>query len=328
MSGANSFSNADINNPSHGAPNYPPALLREEGEKIADLVPKMLMAAHTAAANMLVGEHLLKKVGHGQNFWQFREYDTHDRPQDIDWRQSAKSDRLYIRERERQTAQTLLLWADNNPGMFWRSDKTLPTKRRVAEILVLALAILSVDNGEMFRLFEDGAKPGRSDKTLETLAIRLLEKHADKNTAHNDTLAILNQVEWTRRSIPVLIGDFLEPVEDMRSTISYLSDRGQGGVIVQVFDPAELDLPYQGRVDYQDMKGNGSELIENVGAIRQDYQQRLSAHRTALRDMVERNGWQFFDIRTDQPLYDLVRLIWLYVSTDALEGKREGLDAR
>ena len=49
-------------------------------------------------------------VGMGENFWQFRPYQTGDTVEGIDWRQSAKGDRLYIRETEWSAAQTVWLW--------------------------------------------------------------------------------------------------------------------------------------------------------------------------------------------------------------------------
>ena len=40
----------------------------------------------------------------------------------IDWRQSAKSDRLFVRETEWEAAQTVALWRDDGAGMDWRSS--------------------------------------------------------------------------------------------------------------------------------------------------------------------------------------------------------------
>ena len=292
-----------------------PTRLRARADEIAALVPKLMMAAHHAAASVMAGEHALKKVGQGQNFWQFREYDTHDRPQDIDWRQSAKSDRVYVREKEHQSAQTLLLWADGHPGMHWRSDEALPTKRRIAETIILSLSIIAIHNGEMFKQFREDAKTGRTDKAVEKMALHLLEYATD-----DPDLSSLGSIRWTRRSLPILVGDFLDPIETLSKTLSRLVERAANGVVVQVLDPAELDLPYQGRVRFSGINGE-EELIENISSIRAEYQEKINAHRAHVKAEVERNGWHFFEITTNSHLAPLVQDIWRLIA-DLLQGEK------
>ena len=293
--------------------------LRLEAERYAQFVPKLLMSAHHAAASVMVGEHTLKRAGQGQNFWQFREYDIHDRPQDIDWRQSGKTDRVYVRERELQTAQTLLLWVDGNKGMDWHSNPQLPTKHFVSCVIACALSIVALRNGEMFKLFQEGAKLGRSEKSLNSLAEDLI--YGFDNTSHH-LLADLHSISWTKRSIPILISDFLHPLDEVRDHISKLAKRSSYGVVVQVLDPAEIDLPYSGRVNFKDPSLSDQQLIENIASVKQDYKDKIAAHRLGVRKHVERFGWSLFDVVTHDDLDQICRNIWFSI-TDFLNANKQ-----
>ena len=51
----------------------------------------------------------------GETFWQFRQFQASDPATVIDWRRSASSDHLYVREREWEAAHTFWLWPDISP---------------------------------------------------------------------------------------------------------------------------------------------------------------------------------------------------------------------
>ena len=75
----------------------------------------------------------------GESFWQFRRYQNEDAAR-IDWRQSAKSQHLYVREREWEAAQTVWFWRDASENMNFKSGAV--SKRARADLLLLALASL------------------------------------------------------------------------------------------------------------------------------------------------------------------------------------------
>ncbi len=82
----------------------------------------------------------------GENFWQFRRYASHDSAGAIDWRQSAKSQHIFVREREWEAAQTVWFWRDASANMAFKSGTV--SKRTRADLLLLALASLLVRGGE------------------------------------------------------------------------------------------------------------------------------------------------------------------------------------
>src|ERR1051326_6016711 len=124
------------------------ASLRDRAEQAAAVLPPLLVAAERVATTVAQGVHGRRRVGQGETFWQFRQYEPGDPVPRIDWRESAKSQRLYIRETEWEAAQSVWLWRDMSASMDYASLKELPTKRGRADILMLALAALLVRGGE------------------------------------------------------------------------------------------------------------------------------------------------------------------------------------
>ena len=91
----------------------------------------------------------------------------------IDWRQSAKSQHLFVREREWEAAQTVWFWRDGDWGMRFGSGGV--TKLERANLLLLALASLLVRGGERVGLLGAPYLPGASRFTLSRIGHSLLD---------------------------------------------------------------------------------------------------------------------------------------------------------
>src|SRR6185369_11263876 len=124
------------------------ASVQHRAEELAARLPPLLVAAERVAATVAQGVHGRRRVGTGETFWQFRQYQPGDAVQRIDWRESAKSQRVYVRETEWEAAQSVWLWRDASPSMDYASRPDLPTKAARADLLVVALAALLVRGGE------------------------------------------------------------------------------------------------------------------------------------------------------------------------------------
>ena len=98
-----------------------------------------------------------------------------------------------------------------------------------------------------------------------------------------------------------IFSDFLSPLEEIRRAVEGLAGHGLRGHLVQVMDPIEEALPFDGRVQFQGLEQEGDIIIGRVEAIRSDYQALLAHLREALRDMTRAVGWTFAVHRTDQP---------------------------
>ena len=76
-----------------------------------------MLDALRVANTVAHGIHGRRRAGTGETFWQFRQFQASDPATVIDWRRSASSDHLYVREREWEAAHTFWLWPDISPSM-------------------------------------------------------------------------------------------------------------------------------------------------------------------------------------------------------------------
>lgn len=258
-------------------------------EALGATLPPLVVQAERVAATVMQGVHGRRRPGQGDAFWQFRPYVAGDAAARVDWRQSAKSDRLYVRETEWEAAQTVALWCQSGPGMAWRSSRDLPEKRFRAELLVLALASLLFRGGERVRLFGlPRAFAGRG--ALAALAEALPRQ------------APLPEDERVpRHARAVLVGDFLAPLPETRNAVAALASRSVRGHLVQVLDPAEETLPFSGRIRFEAVAGAEHALVPRVEGVRALYEERLARHREGLAAIAAGAGWSFATHRTDQP---------------------------
>lgn len=263
------------------------------GAAAADL-PPLLVAAERVASMVSQGVHGRRRVGQGETFWQFRRYQPGDTAQRIDWRQSAKSVPLYIRETEWEAAQSVWLWRDASASMHYSASRDRPEKADRVNLLLLALASLLVRGGEHVALLGSGVSPSGGRSAMNRLAA-MIDNSAD------ETPSLPAPEPLPRYARAVLFSDFLSPIGDIKATVDGLAGRGLRGHLVQVLDPAEEALPFHGRVRFEGMEDEGEIVIGRVDSVREDYQELMAAQRQGLRDIARATGWTYVLHHTDQP---------------------------
>ena len=271
------------------------ALVR--GETLASTLPPLLVAAERVAATVSQGVHGRRRVGQGETFWQFRRYEPGDAAQQIDWRQSAKSQRVFIRQTEWEAAQSVWLWRDGSASMAWRSDAGLPWKRERAEILLLALAAL-LARGEHLALLGDGAAPGSGRAALRRFA-GALASHGDAPADASASNPPIEPVPPYARI--VLFADFLLPLETLAAVIGAYARRGIRGHLLQILDPAEETLPFSGRIQFEGCEEEGEALFGRTESVQQAYRAAMAGHRRGLAALAAGFQWTFAVHHTDQP---------------------------
>jgi uncharacterized protein (DUF58 family) len=270
---------------------YQPTSL-QRAEELASTLPPLLVAAERVASTVAQGVHGRRRIGQGDAFWQYRAYQPGDTAQKIDWRQSAKTQHVFIRENEWEAAQSVWLWRDHSPSMHYASQRNLPHKGERAGLLLLALAALLMHGGERVALLGEGYPPAVGRATLVRLAETLArDNQAGANIPASDPLP--------RHAHTVLLSDFLGPMEEIEAAVNGFAGRGVNGHLVQVLDPAEESLPFNGRIRFEGLEEEGTTLINRTETVRDEYIRRVATRREALQALCRRRGWTFSLHHTD-----------------------------
>ncbi len=290
------------------------ALLGHEAEAhaLADRVPELSIEAQRIASTVAHGVHGRRRSGSGENFWQFRQLATGDPTHLIDWRRSASSDHLYIREREWETAHTVWLWPDLSPSMAFKSHLASISKRERTLVLMFAIGELLIRAGERIAVM-GVTQPSQFRKTTtkiaEMLSARLKDKALIASQPPDERVGRYASTVW--------ISDFLDPVADIAPRIRTLAANGTTGHLIQVLDPAEETLPYSGRTEFVGIEGSERWIADRAESLREAYQARLAAHRDELSSLCRSLGWSFAVHHTDKSATEPVLALILRLAGQA-----------
>ena len=120
----------------------PALVLNERADAASHTLPPLLVEAERIAATIMQGIHGRKRSGPGESFWQYRAYGFGDSTSRIDWRKSARSSHVFIRENEWEAANTLWLWAsplksmDLQYGRHLSDIQALPIADGLKDVLI------------------------------------------------------------------------------------------------------------------------------------------------------------------------------------------------
>ncbi|MFX0546805.1 DUF58 domain-containing protein [Roseovarius sp. S1116L3] len=271
----------------------PAADLRARAEAEAARLPALLARADRLAGAVLLGQHGRRRSGLGDDFWQYRPVQEGDQRRQVDWRRSARSDVEYVREREWQIAQTVMLWVDPAASMRFASAAALPEKADRAQLLALAAAIVLDRGGERVGLSGHALPPRRGAAQIARLAAMLSGAEGGEDYAAPDARGL------PPRARALFISDFLGDLNAVQRAVGEAADRGVGGVLLQILDPAEENFPYRGRAIFESIGGTLAHETLKASDLRERYLERLAARKDALRSLCRTTGWEYACHHTD-----------------------------
>ncbi len=280
-----------------------PEALRAEASDAASAFPPLLAEAEHLATTVLLGEHGRRRAGMGDAFWQYRPAQPTDEARNIDWRRSARADAHFVREKEWQIAQSVMMWIDRSASMGFSSDKNIPTKANRARLIGLAAAILLFRGGERVGLtgFDLPARAGQMQ------LMRLASALSDEDEAEYGAPIARGMLPHSRA---VFVSDFLGDIAEAETALTDAADRGVRGVLLQVLDPQEEAFPFDGRTIFESMRGGLQHETLKAGDLRDRYLERLAERKGHLADLAHRTGWQLSTHHTSQSA--AAALLWLH----------------
>lgn len=288
-----------------------PANLRADAEAQAARLPALLARAEHLAGAVLLGAHGRRRAGMGDDFWQYRPAQIGDSPRTIDHRRSAMGDQEFVREREWQIAQSVMLWIDQGASMRFSSDANLPHKADRARVLGLALAILLIRGGERVGLTGTTLPPRRGNPQV----LRLAELFCEDDAADYSPPEHRAMIPHARA---VFISDFMGDLEGVKMALTKAADRGVRGVLLHVLDPSEEAFPFTGRTIFESVGGTISHETLKANDLKSRYLERLAARKDELQKLCALTGWQYGLHHTESSAQSA--LLWLYGALDARAG--------
>jgi len=262
--------------------------------------------ARQVVEGYMAGEHRSPFFGFATEFAQHREYAQGDDLRHLDWKVLGRTDRYYVKQYEQETNFVAQILLDGSESMRYGSASL--TKLHYGKQLAACLAYLIL-------LQRDAVAVGLFDAELR----RYLPRSNNRSNIHvvMSQLAafepgaktrigpVLHEMarQTPRKGIVVLISDLFDDEEEMLGGIQHLRFVGHEVVVFHLMDPAELDFPFTGNVEFVGLEGIAPVRVR-APEIRRSYQQEVEAFRRRLREGCERNQSHYVLVNTAEPLRD------------------------
>jgi uncharacterized protein (DUF58 family) len=279
----------------------------------------MVVRARTIVEGAISGMHRNLHPGTSLEFTEHKEYAPGDDVRRIDWKAVARTDRYTIKRFEDETEMRMLLVLDTSASMGYR--RTSVSKLEYATYLSAALAYLVGQQRDAAGLlaFDDSTRallppstrPGQIREVLA--ALERLQPAGSANIGH--ALDTVGEI-CDKRSLIVLFSDLLDSEDGLTGTIAtgsmaervrQLRVRGHDVVLVQVFDPDEVDLPFEDLMFFEGMEpGDQRTLLAEARDLAPSFREESAAFRQRWRDTCLEARVEYRFARTDIPPSELL----------------------
>lgn len=276
------------------------------------------LKARAIAEGVYAGMHRSLRKGAGVEFGGHRPYVPGDDLRFFDRRALLRHDRMMIRVFETETDRALWLCLDATASMAYRSGRAPGAKLAYAATLAAALARVAVSTGDPVGLEWIGGQAARSlsatagreafDRIVGSLeGVAAAGDLTADATALDRCLAPVARKARRGASI-VLFSDLYDLPAGSLQSFGALSIGGRALIVVQVLDPAEVDLDFKGQVRLRAMEG--SSVVEtDADLVREQYRARLDAITTRWTEEITARGGRVVKACTTDPPVEIVRSI-------------------
>ncbi len=268
------------------------------------------VAARALVAGLRHGRHASPLLGAGPEIFGVRPYRQGDDAAQVDWKRSARSDRLYSRERV-DTAQTqALVVMDVSRSMGVGHEAGCPSKLDVARLVAAGLVTLLVEQGDTVGFFAatapapawrppaGGAHQGQV--LLDVLAA--LEPVSDVPPATAVALAV---ARLRRPSLLVVVSDAWDGAAYL-AALRRAAASGHDVVALTLVAPGDRALPDAGVVELEDAE-SGEVIAVDARALAASFSDAAAVHRRALADGLHGPRLAGVELDVEQPLAPQLR---------------------
>ncbi|MEO0587163.1 MAG: DUF58 domain-containing protein [Planctomycetota bacterium] len=294
------------------------------------------LRARMIVEGLMQGMHRSPTQGVSVEFAQHRAYAAGDDTRFLDWKVFGKTDKLYLKQFQRETNLDLVVLIDRSGSMGYGSGNSelrienseLPLWRKfdhgaAAAAAVSYLALTQQDRVALFSFADhleqvtryssrrdhwravaaalDGMELAKAEK-LESLKAGDEGEGASRRGAA-DLGKVIDELiaKLNRRSLVVIVSDFLDELSGLERGLARLNYRRHDAVLLQVLDPAELTFPFREPSEFDGLEAEGR-LPVDPQALRKAYVDALTDHLAALESLSRKFTFDHVVLNTAEPI--------------------------
>ena len=273
--------------------------------KVLAGISNLALRARWVVEGLMSGVHRSRAKGFSVEFEEHREYSPGDEIRRIDWKALGKFDRYFIKEYEDETNLRAYLVLDASASMNYASDGISKFDYACTLTASLAYLILKQQDSAGLVTFSDRIEafiPPRAKRDYLTQILHALENRGPGGDTNVGKILeeIAGQVK--RRGLIVLISDLLDDADAILKGLRHFRFKGNDVIVFHLLDQAELDLPFEGNILFEDLEAANLQVIADPRAIRSTYQQVVQEFIGNIRKQCHDSAIDYQIISTATPL--------------------------
>lgn len=249
----------------------------------------------------MIGQHQSPFKGSSVEFVEHREYTHGDEIRHIDWRAFGKTGRYYVKEFEEETNLQAYLMVDSSGSMGYGNSTA--TKFEYARLLAAALGYLLTTQRDAVGLvtfdnqIRDRFEPSTNPKNFQQIAALLSERQPGQETGLGPLFSRLIPT-LRRKSLIILISDFFEDPETLKSILQQFRRYRHDVVLLQVIAPEEAEFPFDKPTQFRSLESAGERVLVDPHRLRKLYLEQFQAFQNQLKEIAAGCGYDLLQMTT------------------------------
>jgi len=261
------------------------------------------LRARVVVDGLWSGLHRSPLHGFSVEFTEYRQYSPGDDLRYLDWKTLARSDRQYIKKFEDETNLRCHIIMDSSRSMNFTSGDY--SKFKYASTLAATLAYfllqqrdvvgLALLDSEIRNFIPARWRIGHLKRILAALDIEPMGRETQLGNA-------LDQIASTcrKRGMLIILSDFLSQPSEWERQIGQLAAAGHDVRVIQILDPAEINLEFGKAAMWTDLESENHLYIDPQQA-KHAYSERFGQHQQSVKKALESFGIRHQISTTNQP---------------------------
>ena len=236
----------------------------------------------------------------GIEFSDLRQYVTSDDASRIDWKNSAKSQDLFVKEYEEEKDMDVFIVLDASESMMFGTTEKM--KSEYSAIVAAAIAYASTDAGidVGFAIFGDDEvfmTPDGGDTQYQRILheVAKFDNYGGDFNLEHALNSVIGQIK--ENTALFIISDFIQPKGEWKSKMLVANEKFRHVMNVMVKDLRDYKLPDSGNMRFEDISGE-SQLVVNTSKMREDYNEEAQKREDRIENKIDTSGASLIKIDT------------------------------
>ena len=273
--------------------------------KVLAGISNLYLRARWVVEGMMSGVHRSRAKGFSVEFEEHREYSPGDEIRRIDWKALGKFDRYFIKEYEDETNLRAYLVLDTSASMDYASNGITKFDYGCTLAASLAYLILKQQDAAGLVTFSSRVEAFIPPKAKRDYLIQILHALENRGPAGETNVGkILEDIggQIKRRGLVILVSDLLDEPEQILKGLRLFRFKGNDVIVFHLLDQAELDLPFDGNILFEDLEAANLKVVADPRSIRNTYREVVQEFIKEMRKQCRDSSIDYQLISTSTPL--------------------------